>query len=256
MSAPVDFGRTAADYVEHRPGLPAEDCARLLERLELSKRGRVLDVGTGTGQLARGLARLGAVAVGLDPSAPLLEEGRDLDARAGVSVARVRGRAERLPFVAGAFDAVTYAQCWHWLDGARAAAEAWRVLAPGGRIATVHFDWLPLPGNVVAATEALILAHNPRWALGGGDGRYPARAAQIAAAGFEAPDLTERVVDMPFTHAAWRGRIRASAGVAASLAPDAVQRFDAELAALLAARFPSEPLGVPHRVWALVLRRS
>ena len=57
-------------------------------------------------------------------------------------------------------------------------------------------------------------------------------------------------VDVPFSHADWRGRIRASAGIRASLPPEAVERFDIELAAVLAERFPDEPLAVPHRVWA------
>ena len=59
---------------------------------------------------------------------------------------------------------------------------------------------------------------------------------------------------MPYGHRAWRGRIRASAGVAASLGPEAVAAFDAEHATLLATGFPSEPLDVPHRVWALTAR--
>jgi hypothetical protein len=57
---------------------------------------------------------------------------------------------------------------------------------------------------------------------------------------------------VPYTPAAWRGRIRASAGVGASLGPEAVERFDRQLAALLAERFPGEVLSVPHRVFAVI----
>jgi hypothetical protein len=43
----------------------------------------------------------------------------------------------------------------------------------GGRtIVICHFDWLPLPGNVVEATEQRILAHNPGWGLAGENGTY------------------------------------------------------------------------------------
>lgn len=55
-----------------------------------------------------------------------------------------------------------------------------------------------------------------------------------------------------YTHEAWRGRIRASAGVAASLSPEKVTRFDAELEQLLRERFPTDPLAVHHRAFALV----
>lgn len=248
----VDFGRTAKDYATYRPGLFREDFERL-RTLGIGRRGsRVLDVGTGTGDMARGLARGGARLVGLDPKAPLLVAGLALDQQAGVAVERVLGVAEHLPFREKSFDAATALQCWHWFDGPRAARELWRVLAPGGRAAIVHFDWLPLPGNVVAATEALILSYNPAWHLGGGDGRYPRHVADLERNGFAELAIFERDVEVPFAHAAWRGRIRASAGVAASLAPAEVERFDADLARLLAADFPGEPLAVPHRVFGAV----
>lgn len=250
----VDFGRAAGDYAEHRPTIFPEDFEHL-RALGVGRPGaRVLDVGTGTGAMARGLARGGAQLVGLDPSSELLAAGRELDRRAGVHSARVRGRAEALPFAAATFSAATALQCWHWFDGPRAARELRRVLVPGGRMAIVHFDWLPLPHNLVEATENLIRAHNPAWNLGSGDGRYPGRVDELLAAGFVTPEVFEREVGVPFTHVSWRGRIRASAGVAASLPPTKVAHFDADLAALLARDFP-EPLSVPHRVWAVVARQ-
>ena len=45
-------------------------------------------------------------------------------------------------------------------------------------------------------------------------------------------------------------------GVAATLGPDAVAAFDTDHAALLAERFPADPIAVPHRVWALVARKG
>jgi hypothetical protein len=57
--------------------------------------------------------------------------------------------------------------------------------------------------------------------------------------------------DIPYSHEAWRGRIRASAGVsAASLSPEKVAAFDAEHAAMLALDYPDDPMQVPHRVVA------
>jgi hypothetical protein len=83
---------------------------------------------------------------------------------------------------------------------------------------------------------------------------YPLWTLDVAGAGFTGIETFSFDVDVSYTHAAWRGRIRASAGVAASLPPDAVVAFDDELADLLEADFPDEPLAVPHRVWALVAR--
>jgi hypothetical protein len=125
---------------------------------------------------------------------------------------------------------------------------------PDGALVICYFDWLPLPGNVVAATEALILEHNPEWPLAGGLGMYPLWTLDVAEAGFRRLETFSFDVDVSYSHEAWRGRIRASAGVAASLPPDAVADFDGELAGLLDEDFPGEPLAIPHRVWALVAR--
>jgi hypothetical protein len=83
---------------------------------------------------------------------------------------------------------------------------------------------------------------------------YPLWTLDVSEAGFTGLETFSFDVSVPYTHVAWRGRIRASAGVAASLPPDAVAAFDDELGGLLKRGFPDEPLVVPHRVWALVAR--
>jgi SAM-dependent methyltransferase len=254
----VDFGRTAADYARHRAGFPEQLFARLAA-LGIGRAGqRVLDLGSGTGSLARGFARRGARVTALDLSVDLLAQARALAADEGVDIETVCAPAEDSGLPDAAFEAVTAGQCWHWFDRPRAAAEARRLLVPGGMLAICHFDWLPLPGTVpgtvVAATEALIEAHNPAWTLGGGDGRYPAWAADAADAGFGAIECIDFEISVPYGHEAWRGRIRASAGVGGSLAPEAVAVFDRALAALLAAEFPGAPLQVPHRCFAVIAK--
>jgi hypothetical protein len=62
-------------------------------------------------------------------------------------------------------------------------------------------------------------------------------------------------VAVDYTPEAWRGRVRASSTVGASLPAEHVARFDAALASLLAERFPGASLAVPHRVFALLATR-
>ncbi|MFN3370642.1 MAG: class I SAM-dependent methyltransferase [Sphingomonadaceae bacterium] len=246
---PVDFGRTATDYGRHRAGFPSAFFDALLAQLSIGPGWQALDIGTGTGTIARGLARLGLAVNGLDPARPLLDEAARLAAQEGLAIDWHEATAEQLPFPDASFDLVTAGQCWHWFDRPRAAAEARRVLRPGQPIVIAHFDWLPLPGNVVQMTEALIEEANPAWRMGGGTGLYPAWLTDLATAGFTDIRTASFDIAQPYSAEAWRGRIQASAGVRASLSAEAAQEFDTRLARLLAQRFPADPIDVPHRVW-------
>ncbi len=170
----VDFGKTAADYGRHRAGFPERFFDRLFATGWVKDRDRALDLGTGTGTVARGLARRGCQVTALDPSAALLEEAKRLDKAADVVVRNLEAVSEKTQLPSQSFDIVAAGQCWHWFDRPRAALEARRLLVPGGILIIAHFDWLPLPGNVVFATEHLIEKHNPNWKLGGGTGVHPA----------------------------------------------------------------------------------
>jgi SAM-dependent methyltransferase len=250
----VDFGLTATDYGRFRAGFPEELMDRLAALGVLGPGRRALDVGTGTGAMARLLApRVGSV-VGTDPAGPLLEQARELSDASNLTYEV--GVAEETGFADEAFDLVTAGQCWHWFVRPRAAAEISRLLTPGGHLVIAHFDWIPLPGNVVEATEALIVDYNPEWKMGGGTGLYPAWLADAAGAGFVGLETFSFDLQVPYSHEAWVGRIRASAGVGASLPDEEVARFSRDLGELLATRFPADPLPVHHRTWALVATRS
>jgi SAM-dependent methyltransferase len=252
----IDFGRTALDYATHRAGFPDLLFDRLATLDLQIDDAAVVDLGTGTGALARGFARRGAKAIGVDTARPMLEQARRLDAAEGLAIDYRLGRAEETGLPSGAFDIVAAGQCWHWFDRPRATTEAFRLLAQARHLVIAYLDWLPLPDSVVEATEKLILKHNPAWQMAGGSGVHPEYLADLSGGGFIGIQTFSFDLIIPYTHEAWRGRIRASAGVAASLVEDAVARFDHEHAAMLKSRFQIEPLQVPHRVWAAVATKS
>lgn len=255
MNKQIDFGRTSHDYAQHREGFPSA----LLSRLQIYGIGlagqHLIDIGTGTGTLARQFAQQGCDVTGLDTAPEQLEQARQLDQASGVLVHYRVGCAEYLPFKDQSVDVVTAGQCWHWFDAPQVARECLRILKPGGTLVICHFDWLPLPGNVVEMTESLILKHNPQWKMAGGTGFYPRWLSDVASVGFQHLETFSFDCAVPYTHERWRGRIRASAGVQASLEPEQVRQFDQEHRLTLQQNFAQDPLSIPHRVWALIARK-
>jgi ubiquinone/menaquinone biosynthesis C-methylase UbiE len=106
-----------------------------LVRLRLVPGQRVLDLGCGPGDGCARLNSAGAVAIGLDYSAGMLETAR----RETDNLGRlVRGDAGRLPFRDGAFDKVVCTHSFHhYPDHLAALREMRRVLKPGGLLVLV-----------------------------------------------------------------------------------------------------------------------
>lgn len=102
----------------------------------------LLDVATGTGNVALAAAGLGASVTGLDVTPRMLELAAERAEASGVTVTWVEAEAAGLPLEDAGFDAVT--SCMGVMfapDQAGAAAELARVLRPGGRLAVA--SWVP-----------------------------------------------------------------------------------------------------------------
>lgn len=112
------------------------------------RHGNVLDVATGTGDLALALATGSRTArvVGLDFSAAMLSQAhaRSIDHPDHTRLTFVRGDALRLPFDDAAFSAATSSFALRNVADLNAMfRELARVLAPGGRVALL--DLVPIP---------------------------------------------------------------------------------------------------------------
>lgn len=196
--------------------------AALLDWLQPRPGMRLLDVGGGTGDVARGFReRGGGEAVVCDVNPGMVVVGRDRLTDRGV-VAGVRwvcGDAEALPIADGAADAYATAFCMRNVTRIdKALAEAKRVLKPGGRFLCLEFSRIALP-----LLEPLYDAYSLRVlpALGGlvaGDRaayRYlaesirrfpdqPAFAACIEAAGLARVRYRNLSGGIVALHSAWR----------------------------------------------------
>jgi SAM-dependent methyltransferase len=122
------FGADAGRYDRARPTYPAG----LVERIVAASPGRdVLDAGCGTGIFARLLAAAGCRVLGVDPDPRMAGLARQGGTEAEVA------KFEEWDPAGRAFDAVTAAQAWHWVDPVAGAAKAAGVLRPGGRLAVL-----------------------------------------------------------------------------------------------------------------------
>jgi ubiquinone/menaquinone biosynthesis C-methylase UbiE len=137
------------------PALFAQWGPRVAAAAQIAAGDHVLDVGCGTGVLALAAAELALPAgrvVGLDASEDMLGVAR----RKGKVVAWVHGRAEALPFDDASFDAVlSQVALMLFEQPARALAQMWRVLRPGGRLAVAVPDRLENTPGYLALTRLL-----------------------------------------------------------------------------------------------------
>lgn len=149
------------------PALFAQWTEEVLDAASVGPGQAVLDVGCGTGVLARAARRRvggGGRVVGLDPNAGMLEVARgaapDIDWRSGT--------AEELPLERGEFDSVvSQFGLMFFADKARALNEMARVTRPGGRVAIAVWSTLEdnpgyralaaLVGRLFGPTAALAL---------------------------------------------------------------------------------------------------
>jgi ubiquinone/menaquinone biosynthesis C-methylase UbiE len=96
---------------------------------------RVLDVGCGDGEFAVELEKRGAIVVGIDASAEMIEAAKSRSKSQNADIDFQVAMAEHLPFPAGDFDVVTAITILCFVDDAAPLfQEIARVLRPGGRL--------------------------------------------------------------------------------------------------------------------------
>jgi ubiquinone/menaquinone biosynthesis C-methylase UbiE len=131
------WAEVANQYHDSFAPLTTQAIEPLLDAAAVRAGVRVLDVATGPGYIAAAAVRRGALAVGLDFSATMVEEARRL--HPGIEFRE--GDAEALPFGEGEFDALIIGfGLLHFGKPERSVAEAFRVLNRGGRIAFSVWD--------------------------------------------------------------------------------------------------------------------
>jgi SAM-dependent methyltransferase len=248
----IDWGKTAADYARHRPGPPSSYYARLTA-LNIGLPGqRLLDLGTGTGVVARQMAAQGCEVVASDIAAESVVVAAELAKADNLQIEFQVAAAEDTEVAPQSIDVVTANQCFLYFDVERVLTKLQQWLKPNGVLVISHFSWLPHVDAIAEASEGLILQHNPNWQGAGYNGqtqpRYPGLTKQMHYSGYFYYDEP-----VHFSRDSWLGRIRASRGIGATLSPDQVAAFNTEHQRLLE-EIAEPEFTVTHRIDAHVLR--
>lgn len=119
---------------------------------------RLLDVATGSGNLALDAARAGATVTGIDLVPELIDVARDRAEQARLAIDWVVGDAEALPFGDDAFDVTTSIVGVQFAPRSRVVAdELVRVTRPGGSIVLVNWT----PGGLIGQLFKTMGKHMP-----------------------------------------------------------------------------------------------
>jgi demethylmenaquinone methyltransferase/2-methoxy-6-polyprenyl-1,4-benzoquinol methylase len=195
---------------------------RLVGAVGASRPQDVLDLATGSGDVAFALARglpEGTRILGVDFSAPMLGEAerkKAVNPGRCANVTFTQGDALALPLPAASFDAVTIAfGLRNMADRARCLSEIRRVLRPGGRLFILEFSqpwaWVrPLYTfhlrHIVPAVAGRLTGDRGAYEyLGETIGAFPGRdalSAEIRAAGFTAVSAASMTMGVVALHAA------------------------------------------------------
>src|SRR5688572_10745365 len=119
----IDWGKTSVDYARYRPG-PPDSFFERLRALGVGLSGqRILDLGTGTGAIARVFAQRGSTVSGIDISAEQIAAAQQLAGEAQLEIDFRVAAAEEPPFPDHHFDIITANQCWLYFDKSKAIAQ-------------------------------------------------------------------------------------------------------------------------------------
>lgn len=130
--------RSMADSYELRPPYP-EETYKILLGLPGATRGIVLDVGCGTGRIARSLVDHVAGVDAVDYSREMIRVGRSLDKGYHPNLNWILGRVEEVAFKPG-YALVTAGASIHWMDWNIVFPRFKELLNPDGYVAIVEGD--------------------------------------------------------------------------------------------------------------------
>ncbi|MDP2479342.1 MAG: class I SAM-dependent methyltransferase [Candidatus Palauibacterales bacterium] len=153
------FSDRVEDYVRTRPDYPDVAVDWVLAETGLGPGATVVDLGSGTGLLARSFLARGLAVVGVEPNRAMRVAG-ERELAPYDAFRSVDGRAEATGLPEASVDLATAGQAFHWFEPEPTRRELARILSPGGQVALVWNLRRRDSSPFLAGYEALL----ERWA--------------------------------------------------------------------------------------------
>jgi SAM-dependent methyltransferase len=123
---------------------------------------RALDVGCGTGKVARALIERGVPVLGVEPDEAMAAVARSHGVRVELARFETWGPAGRT------FDLLTAGHAWHWVDPVAGLAKAASVVKPGGTVA-LFWNYHAVDASLLEAFDGVYEAFAPELEVLGRD---------------------------------------------------------------------------------------
>jgi SAM-dependent methyltransferase len=223
------FAGTAPSYAEFRPPYP-RDLLDLLVSAEPGH-GRLVDLGCGTGELARPLARAFDEVIAVDVEPGMISAGIARAGQEGIgNITWLTGKAETAPLDPGSADLITIGAAFHWMDRQLILDRARAALVPGGALAVVggNSPWTgkePWQKLIVSVMEEVI---GPRRRAGQGEFRRPAEPHEVVMArqGFSDVAQHDFLTPCTWTLGGILGYLRSTSFASRAVLGDKADQFD------------------------------
>ncbi|MSR71362.1 MAG: class I SAM-dependent methyltransferase [Candidatus Taylorbacteria bacterium] len=133
------FKGTAPYYSMYRLGYLPEFFDYIANYFNLNRKGKLLDLGCGTGQLTIPLAKYFEAVIGIDPEQEMLDEAQKQKDKTGIkNITLVRSNAEDISCDLGTFKLTTIGAAFHWMKQAEVLQKIYNLTEKGGGLVLVY----------------------------------------------------------------------------------------------------------------------
>jgi ubiquinone/menaquinone biosynthesis C-methylase UbiE len=139
MNSTLRFTDRVENYLKARPGYPSDIVSLLESKSGLTHGATLVDVGCGTGLLAKPFCDYGCRVIGIEPNEAMRQAGEQF-LSGYPNFEMMEGTAEAMPLPGTSVDFIIAGQAFHWFNQKEARHEFMRILKPNGWAALIWND--------------------------------------------------------------------------------------------------------------------